>query len=363
MRKDQILVTYGSDLKRMAGELMAAADVQAQLKSGMRIALKPNLVVAKPSSTGATTSPELAAGIVEYLLEYGFKDIDIIEGSWVGDDTGRAFEVCGYRALAKRYGLGLYDLKRDATVTRKVGGETLTLCRRAAEADFLINMPVLKAHCQTALTCALKNMKGCIPDREKRRFHQAGLHGPIGALAKALPPQLTVVDGLCGDLTFEEGGTPVQMNRAMLAWDPVKMDAYAAELIGLELSEVPYIGIAERLGAGSTQIGGDTVIELNRAEGGAITPQATRRVAHLAAHVEASQACSACYGSLIHALQRMDEIGQLGRLKGKVHIGQGNRGKAGAGIGIGACCKGYERCVMGCPPSAREILAELTKER
>ena len=39
MRNDQILVTYGSDLKRMAGELMAAADVQAQLKSGMHICL------------------------------------------------------------------------------------------------------------------------------------------------------------------------------------------------------------------------------------------------------------------------------------------------------------------------------------
>ena len=46
----------------------------------------------------------------------------------------------------------------------------MEICCRALDADFLINLPVLKGHCQTAMTCALKNCKGCIPDREKRRF-------------------------------------------------------------------------------------------------------------------------------------------------------------------------------------------------
>ena len=32
------------------------------------------------------------------------------------------------------------------------------------------------------MTCALKNLKGCLPDREKRRFHALGLTKPIAAL-------------------------------------------------------------------------------------------------------------------------------------------------------------------------------------
>ena len=36
----------------------------------------------------------------------------------------------------------------------------LSVCKRAAQADFLINVPVLKAHCQTYFTCALQNLKG-----------------------------------------------------------------------------------------------------------------------------------------------------------------------------------------------------------
>ena len=58
------------------------------------------------------------------------------------------------------------------------------------------------------MTCALKNCKGCLPDREKRRFHAEGLMRPIAALATALRPELTIVDSLCGDLDFEEGGNP-----------------------------------------------------------------------------------------------------------------------------------------------------------
>ena len=52
----------------------------------------------------------------------------------------------------------------------------LNVCERAANIDFLINVPVLKGHCQTKITCALKNMKGLIPNTEKRHFHAMGLH-------------------------------------------------------------------------------------------------------------------------------------------------------------------------------------------
>ena len=52
------------------------------------------------------------------------------------------------------------------------------------------------------MTCALKNLKGCLPDREKRRFHALGLQKPIAALGAALKPRLIVVDSICGDLDF-----------------------------------------------------------------------------------------------------------------------------------------------------------------
>ena len=43
------------------------------------------------------------------------RDISIIEGSWVGDSTGRAFRAAGYDAVGKQYSVPLYDLKGDKT--------------------------------------------------------------------------------------------------------------------------------------------------------------------------------------------------------------------------------------------------------
>jgi len=52
----------------------------------------------------ATTAPDLVAGVLQYLRDHGFNDLVIAEGSWIGDSTTRAFRVCGYTELAKKYG-------------------------------------------------------------------------------------------------------------------------------------------------------------------------------------------------------------------------------------------------------------------
>lgn len=164
----------------------------------------------------------------------------------------------GNHEVCRRYGVPFYDLKSDKTRSVSTPLRPMDVCCRALDADFLINLPVLKGHCQTDMTCALKNLKGCIPDREKRRFHSEGFIKPIAALAAALKPGLVIVDSICGDLNFEEGGNPVHTNRMYLGTDPVQLDAYGCKLMRLSLDEVPYIGLAERWGAGFTSLGSAT---------------------------------------------------------------------------------------------------------
>ena len=204
----RIYEIFGTNAHAMTRALMESAGAACKIPSGASVALKPNLVVAASPETGATTHAGVLSGAIEYLRDHGFRDISIIEGSWVGDDTGRAFRAAGYEAVGKKYGVPLFDLKRDKTRRVDTPLRPMDICCRALDADYLINLPVLKGHCQTAMTCALKNCKGCLPDREKRRFHSEGLMRPIAALAAALRPELTIVDSLCGDLDFEEGATP-----------------------------------------------------------------------------------------------------------------------------------------------------------
>jgi uncharacterized protein (DUF362 family) len=358
MERDNIFVIYGNTPSVMVKEILSRAKIEDQIDKNAMIGIKPNLVVAKPSSSGATTSPELVAGVIEYLQSKGFNNIIILEGSWVGDRTSSAFRVCGYEKLSKDYGVPLVDLQKDSYKPYSVGGMEINVCDKVMEVDYLINMPVLKGHCQTRMTCALKNMKGCIPNLEKRKFHTMGLHKPIAYLNKVIKNGLIIVDGLMGDLNFEEGGNPVQMDRVIVGRDPVLIDAYVAELMGVELEEVPYIIMAEKIGVGTTKLQQEKIIEINENKNLQKIPK-SRRVEKLARYIEESDACSACYGSLIHALERLDEAGELKNLKDRIHIGQGYKGVEGKGIGVGVCTRGFEVNVQGCPPRAKDIIEGL----
>ena len=102
MERNQILKIYGTSYKEMTKELLASADLAGQIGDRKRrIGIKPNLVAPTPADFGATTHPEIVAGIVEYLQERGFSDLVIAEGSWVGDRTEEAFRYCGYGELSR----------------------------------------------------------------------------------------------------------------------------------------------------------------------------------------------------------------------------------------------------------------------
>jgi uncharacterized protein (DUF362 family) len=352
---NKIRIIYGDNPRQMVKDLLEVIRPEEEIEKDALIGIKPNLVVARPSIYGATTTPEIVEGLIEYLQSKGRNHIVIMEGSWVGDRTSQAFKVCGYENLSKKYNVPLIDLQKDKYKSYEVNGLRINICDSAAKVDYLINLPVLKGHCQTNITCALKNMKGCIPDSEKRKFHTLGLHKPIAYLNKAIRQNLIIVDGMNGDLNFEEGGNPVQMNRLIAGKDPVLIDAYAAHLLGFGIEEVPYIEMAEEIGVGSADLSNADIIELNKDTGiRKLTP--SRRVQQLARHIIEDSACSACYGSLIYALERLDEKGLLKRIEEKLYIGQNFKNKQYQGIGIGSCTSGFDQCVKGCPPRARDIV-------
>ena len=235
MDKNQIFITSGTEYKRMTKELLEKADLQSHIGDRKKkIGIKPNLVSPSEASWGATTHPEVVAGIIEYLKEHGFRDMVMLEGSWVGDKTREAFETCGFDRLEEEYQVPFWDMQKDKGISVDCGGMELNVCERVKELDFLINVPVLKGHCQTKITCALKNMKGLIPNKEKRRFHSLGLHKPIAHLNMGIQQDFIVVDNICGDLDFEDGGNPVVMNRVMAACDPVLVDAYVCQMMHYE---------------------------------------------------------------------------------------------------------------------------------
>lgn len=356
MNRNEIWRSYGTDYKEMTKRLLVQSGLEEMLPGKTaKIAVKPNLVTPAPAKFGGTTHPEVVAGIIEFLQERGYGNIVIAEGSWVGDKTAEAFDYCGYNSLAAEYGVELLDMQKQKGVSVDCGGMDLEICRCVKDWDFLINVPVLKGHCQTHITCALKNMKGLIPNTEKRRFHTMGLHKPIAHLNAGIHQDFIVIDHICGDLDFEEGGSPVVRNCVMTACDPVLVDAYVCSLLGYETGDVEYVGLADRLGIGSSDL---SDLRLITCEGEPFEDLPEHRHLDVSYAVDEVDSCSACYGVLIPALDRLREEGLLDRLPAQISIGQGHRGKTGK-IGVGNCTAKFDFCIKGCPPKEEEIYTAL----
>ncbi len=377
MDKNELLMIKGTDYKDMAVRLLGEAGLAQLIGSRQtRITIKPNLLGQVRAEDGGTTHPEVVAGLIEYLQANGFTDLTVMEGSWVGDLTMEAVRYCGYDRMLERYGVPFMDMQQEPGVSCSCGGMKLNICAAALRTEFLINVPVLKGHCQTRVTCALKNMKGLIPNSEKRRFHRLGLHEPIACLGLGLRQDFILADNICGDLTFEDGGDPVVMNRLIAARDPVLCDAFASRVVGAEPEEVPYIMRAQELGVGSADLGSAVIRELpflsdkgsdtkgntgTEGKGAAgsdsgmqFRDSGFRTVMKLAENVDEVESCSACYGYLIPALQMLDQEGLLDKLDQKICIGQGHRGKTGE-LGVGNCTRKFRCFLEGCPPTEKQM--------
>lgn len=359
MEKNELFLIYGTDYITMTKRLLEASGLDEQIRKKYgsrlqpRIGIKPNLVSPVPPEEGATTHSEVIEGLLQYLQERGYHNLVIMESSWVGARTEDSIAVCGYDRLAEQYQVELQDMKKAPVVELDCAGMKLSVCKPALEVDFLINVPVLKGHCQTHMTCALKNMKGLIPDSQKRAFHRMGLHKPIGHLSAGIHQDFILVDSICGDLSFEDGGNPVQQDRLIAAADPVLCDAWCCELLKIPVEEVAYIGYAADCGCGSLDLSGIRVTVLNQPVH-EIDLSSTGKALQLAEMAEEVESCSACYGYLIPALNQLQEEGLLKELKEKVCIGQGYRGKDGT-LGVGNCTRRFTHHLSGCPPTEKEM--------
>ena len=130
--------------------------------------------------------------------------------------------------------------------------------------------------------------------------------------------------------------------------------------MGFALEDVPYIGLAEEWGAGSSIVRPEDIIRLNEPSSAQDYPQPSGKVRKLTRNVHADSACSSCFASLVRALYIADEEGIS--IEDDIYIGQGYQGREIHGIGIGRCCQGADRAVPGCPPTASRILEQLESD-
>jgi uncharacterized protein (DUF362 family) len=231
------------------------------MPAGARVFIKPNIVfwtraVAFPK-WGVITTSRVVEDIIILLKERGIDDITIGEGTVTPNPKdsatpAHAFETLGYGLLKQKYGIKYFNVFERPFEKVDLGdGVELNFNTDILNSDFVVDLPVMKAHNQTVVSLGIKNLKGTIDIPSRKRCHTMtpgkDLHFWVAKLADRMPPMLTLQDGI---YTNERGpGPDGRMHRSNLlvaSSDVLAADLVGAKLLGHEAQNVPHLVHAAR---------------------------------------------------------------------------------------------------------------------
>ena len=211
-----------------------------------KVAIKPNLAYYWDANTGYTTDPRVVAALIDWVRdEYGESvNIKVVESDATAMRTHLAFRILGYNKLAEQKKVELFNLSKDTIVEKKVFVKSREIKYKVPElllnSDLFINVPKFKIMREVKITCAMKNIFGCIAYPKKTIYHPYINEAVVG-INKVLQPHLSVVDGIVG-----LGKFPIKLDLIMASKDPFSTDWVASKIMGFNPHNVPFLKITEK---------------------------------------------------------------------------------------------------------------------
>ena len=229
-----------------------------------RVLLKPNLLMPAEPHYAVTTHPALVEAVGEVLLDFGAKEV------LIGDSPGNAlsdidnlYRRTGISSLAEKKGFKLVNFSKEGIVeVENPGGvvPTIPLSKVIKDVDYIVNLPKLKTHNFTLMTCAIKNTFGTIPGFNKSKFHSIApspreFSRLLVEIYRTVSPALNIVDaieGMEGD--GPSGGIPKRFNKVLMGYDGVAVDAIGGWMLGYTPDEIYTTRIAGEIGLGVSNL-------------------------------------------------------------------------------------------------------------
>jgi uncharacterized protein (DUF362 family) len=220
------------------------------LKPDYKVLIKPNLVMGADKKMIPPFGKVTTASVIEYLIQALFdhncRKITIGEGAILNSefksDTVSAMKFSGIDRIGKKYGIKLEDFESSAFRKIKDNGHVFKIAASALEADFIINVPVLKTHNQAIVSLGMKNLKGCLKFSSKKRAHKHGhLFDLIAQLNMHIKSDLIVIDGT---YAMERGpvmGTAHPKNLIIAGTDILETEMVGTAVLGKDPKMIPHI--------------------------------------------------------------------------------------------------------------------------
>lgn len=253
-----LAVRKGSDVPLLVRETLSAlGGMEAFVKPGDIVVVKPNIGWDRTVELAANTHPDVVKALVQLCLEAGAKQVRIFDRPC--NDERRCYTQSGIRAALEHINSDRVSLEyMDRRAYRELaiqGGRAFDRWEfylPAIEADRLINVPIAKHHSISRLTLGMKNLMGVIGGNRGRLHHD--IAESLTDIASVIHADLTVIDATrILVANGPQGGRieDVRTTETLIASpDIVAADAYAATLFDLKPEQVPTLVAAARRGLG-----------------------------------------------------------------------------------------------------------------
>jgi uncharacterized protein (DUF362 family) len=251
----RLVVARGPDAAaNVRRALEAIGGMGAFVKRGETVLIKPNVGWNRLPEQAANTNPEVVAEVVRHVRAAGAARI------WVAAVPVNAAERCFDRSGISRAvgdaGATVMLPGANSFTEVSVGGQVLQtakVLKVLADADKVINLPMVKQHGLTQLTASLKNWYGVL-GVHRVRLHQ-DIHRSIVDLAAMVRPTLTVLDAtrvlMANGPTGGSLSDVKRLDTIVVGLDEVALDAFGAGLMGFDPTQIDYLAIAEQVGLGT----------------------------------------------------------------------------------------------------------------
>jgi uncharacterized protein (DUF362 family) len=329
------------------------------------VMLKPNI-----NGTEGVTDKTLIEALIQLLSDFKVGKIILAESTFgTSRETQACFDATGYTKLAQKYNIELLNLNKSAFIETKVKNplvlNSIRIAKEVLEVDSIINVPVMKVHYATAVTLALKNLKGLLVGEEKRHFHQVGLEKAIVDLNNTIKPALNIIDATsCMERMGPRGGDIVNLNLVIAGEHAVEVDYVGATIMGFAISEVKhlqyYIGYND-IDVGAIELLGERIAEVKhnfkKVTMDTVIPKEFT--------VHEINACCACMNALLLSCQFLGK-----RRLQKTHVYLGTKipeseAAKGLRIAFGNCslkAPYIDIAIPGCPPYPFDLKTALAKK-
>ena len=235
--------TYQEAKPKIRKALDLIGGLKSYISENSNVAIKPNILLpAQEENKASTTNSSFLKAVIEIIKEIT-PNVTVVECA-----NEEEVKICGIKKVLIDTNTPFINLYNKEFVKKKVKNgyilKEITLPKCLDNFDVIINIPKLKTHPLTYLTCAVKNSYGFLDRKSKQKYHEIYKNKEDFAravidISNEVNPTLNIVDGIIaqennGPLT----GDPKNLGIILAGSNPHNIDIIASKITDYNIQEI-----------------------------------------------------------------------------------------------------------------------------